>query len=208
MTVSFNLCKRLLVTYKSFGLSALYQDLIEIFRQKLFRSRKYILMSLLPNDFIEATVLSPTIVISIVKPEELNSYVHSDLELSSEFLQAIKDEKAVIAKEEVTGDILGYGFYSSKPIAIEGQIFFQPPPGSTYLFKFYIIPQARGERIVRRLIAKVIDQQPPELSKLIIAIVIANNFNSLYSFSAMGFEKKKNFIFVEGGSDTWQYQAA
>ena len=205
MTALLKIFQRLISTYSSFGFKASICDLREILRDRFFRSREYCLMVLRPEDFIPPAIESSSVVVSVVEPEYLSPFVDPAIELDLKFLQDLSNVKAVVAKESITGDLLAYGFFSSEQTAIDGEVFFSVPKDCIYLFKFFVLPEARGERVVRRLMAKILEGQKLLPSRAFILMVLANNFLSQHAFLAMGFEIKKKFVLTEGESEVWHY---
>lgn len=202
MALVKNLYKRLLITAQSFGLVAALHELTDIFRYKLFGVRKYLLFALKPSTFVLSNNKFSNLNVCIVSPESLNPYVdNSSLELTKDFLSESRLAKAVIATDSQSGSLLAYGFFSSDPIAIEGEVIFHPPPKSTYLFKFFIVPEARGRQIIRALVSEVLKIQQQARPDCFIAIIIETNFISRAAFGAMGFKRQFDFVVRKGSRD-------
>lgn len=205
MSSLLNIFRKIISTYRNFGSRAFVAEVGEILRYLIFDSRKYVSLALVPKDFIAPQAELPTTQISLMDPLDLVPYACEALELDRKFLTELKDTAVVVAKDSVTGDLLGYGFFSTSVSNIDVNVDFCPPQGSTYLFKFFVIPEARRERIARRLVAKIIEIQDRKFSDIFIVNIFANNFISMKAFTQMGFEQRKFFIWHEGQKAQWRY---
>jgi len=110
-----------------------------------------------------------------------------ELSLGAEFIEAACDrgDRCFVVTHE--GQIVSYGWYSSKPTEIENGLFFEFSPQDMYMYKGFTSREHRGKRLHAVGLCKAIKELAKERPFRLVSYVESNNYRSLRSCARMGF---------------------
>lgn len=209
MSSFIKIARRLYGTLRRFGALSCVVEVLNILRYKLFENRRYTLLQLRPVVMPINSRSRAAVSITIEEPRRLGIQCSDpSFELTDSFLSGIQNAKAVVARDSNSGQLLAYGFFCLGAIAIDSELYFVPPELSLYLFKFFVVPSARGKRIFSDLVEEVLRLPEHGALKAVYANVIQENFPSLRAFCKMGFRKLGTFTVVREASGTVSWDEA